>query len=199
MWDKKPAGEWTVEEALQVVQDSPWARTVTLLDPSIRGERLARLAPRNRGSSVPPDYPLVHYLVRWESARPVAEAFARLEELGETTGAQFQSPAPRQPADRYVVTVKTTRPPRDGGDLFDGFGEDELAERAELKCNGVTVGAAEARPSGVGANAAVHFFFPRRHEDEPLLQKQREKVEFSFRGRRFTLKRKFTLESRWLD
>src|SRR5207302_11120258 len=57
-------------------------------------------------------------LVRWESATPVAQAFARLAELGERPAAAFQAPPPRLPADRYVVTAVLERA---GGKGFDPF------------------------------------------------------------------------------
>src|SRR5262249_53962822 len=50
--------------------------------------------------------PWAGILVRWESAAPVAQAFARLEELGEGAVVSFQAHGPRLPDDRYVITVK---------------------------------------------------------------------------------------------
>jgi len=54
--------------------------------------------------------PSTAFLVRWESAVPVNQAFARLEELGERTLAAFLAQAPRIPGDRYVLTVKLDQP-----------------------------------------------------------------------------------------
>ena len=45
------------------------------------------------------------YLIRLESAAPVAAAFQRLKELRLESMAKFQAPPPRLPADRYVITV----------------------------------------------------------------------------------------------
>ncbi len=54
--------------------------------------------------------PSTAFLVRWESASLVKQAFARLEELGEHTLVAFLAQAPRLPADRYVITVKLDQP-----------------------------------------------------------------------------------------
>src|SRR5207253_9545603 len=35
-WKRKPASEWTVEEALKVLQDSPWARKQAVAAPRPR-------------------------------------------------------------------------------------------------------------------------------------------------------------------
>src|SRR3989442_6476924 len=35
-WKRKPASEWTVEEALKVLQDSPWARKQVVAAPRPR-------------------------------------------------------------------------------------------------------------------------------------------------------------------
>lgn len=219
-WEKKPAATWTLEEALKVVQDSPWAHEELVVppgwlrgrganrnaawrnrhnDPLLQGAPERRMPRPSRGPVIRRDeFPRAGYLVRWESARPVVEAFARLKELGERASANFQSPPPRLPEDRYVITVKTTRPPPRGPDLFDRLGKKELRERARLKTQRGRVAPVEVERSGLGANAAVHFFFARSYEGEPLLRPAGEKVEFRFEGRRFTLKTKFALKGSFL-
>ncbi|MFQ5695437.1 MAG: hypothetical protein ACE5HB_05565, partial [Terriglobia bacterium] len=212
-WKTTPPAKWTVEEALQVLTNSPWAKEKHFALPRVRaragttialsggGHRsLQRRLPQDLpGLSEPPlspaDFGQAAYLVRWESARPVADAFARLEELGQTASARFQAPPPRRPADRYVITVKTTRPATNHSDLFDGLDERELKQRARLATSRGRLTPLEVERSGVGASAAVHFLFAREWKNQPLLSEQREKVEFRFQGKRFTLKHKFTLES----
>lgn len=218
-WKQKPPSEWTVEEALKLVQDSPWAKqvgsprfrteiTVTIRlgncrqDPSrpqspcgTAGETLPGRQPGEPLPSEPSaDHATPVYLVRWESAEPVVQAFARLEELGERLTAQFQAPPPRLPGDRYVITVKTLRPPQSGRDAVEGLDDMELRAGAWLKCGLVVVEPLEVERSGIGASAAVHFFFPRTHAGKPLLRGKRPLAEFRFGSARLTLTSKFTLD-----
>lgn len=202
-WREKPASAWTAEEALQVLLDSPWSKTKVALS-SLRARR-AYQAKQRPNIEAPPgiptdrvplasDHPLESYLVRWESARPVAAAFGRLRELGEETSAEFQAPPPLLPADRYVVTIKTVQPPVAGPDVIEGFEAGELLRRAKLKTQRGEISPVEVARSGVGASAAVHFFFDRQHKGQPLLRPRSEVVEFAFKGERMTLKQKFQLE-----
>jgi hypothetical protein len=134
------------------------------------------------------------YLVRWESALPIKQAWVRLKELGELAMAHFQAPTPRLPEDRYVVTVKTTRPPDPEPDIFLGLTEEDLRGRAQLKTPAGIVHPLEAERSGVGAAAAIHFFFPRLVEGQPLFRPGRQTAEFSFECRHAVLRSKFTIE-----
>lgn len=219
---KKPPSQWTDEEALQVVRDSPWANEEILAKPLyvvVGGEDTSTNigeprtgGRRNPSPPLPPlmerppdpsqplppskrdDSGLVSYLVRWESSRTVQAAFARLRELGLDTTAEFHSPSPRVPTDRYVITVKTTEPVNRGPDLFDGLKPGDLLQRARLRTRQGEVAPAEIVRSGKGANAAVHFLFPRQAKGKPLLQSEKERAEFEFQGLQFNLKSKFELE-----
>lgn len=203
-WREKPASAWTAEEALQVLLDSPWAKTKVALS-SLEARRAYRASQRPSPPEGSPEFPtsrvalatdlpLETYLVRWESARPVAAAFERLRELGEQTSAEFQAPPPILPADRYVVTIKTLQPPPAGPDVIEGLEAGELLRRARLKTPRGELNPIEVARTGVGASAAVHFFFVRHHKGQPLLRARSEVVEFVFKGQRMTLKQKFHLE-----
>jgi len=202
-WREKPASAWTAEEALQVLLDSPWAKTKVALSSlqARRAYQAKQKSNRETSAGVPTDrvslagdHPLESYLVRWESARPVASAFERLRELGQETSAEFQAPPPVLPADRYVVTIKTLQPPPAGPDAIEGFEAGELLRRARLKTHRGDINPIEVARSGVGASAAVHFFFVRQHKGQPLLRARSEVVEFQFKGKRMTLKQKFRIE-----
>lgn len=232
-WRKKPPSAWTVDEALKVVQNSPWAHEKVVVAPLLipkarpagsdggaaaaddlpppaeapaepmptsprRGQRPSEAARR----PLPPGpwtFNTAEYLVRWETAWPVAEAFQQLEALGEHASAQFQAPTPRRPADRYVVTVKTTRPAALGADIFAHLSEQQLREAARLKTSRGAVPPLETERSGVGANAAVHFFFPRIYQGRPLLREGNDTVEFQFVTKQFRLATKFRLETKLLN
>lgn len=128
VWDQKPPREWTQEEALAVVTDSPWAQQVTLLQ--VTGRKLGvfgsganaytvvyqedpKLPPRN--FSVPPDRiepELVRavYAVRWSSAAMVQQALAQLKELAPVL-VEAQAPPSELSPDHYVITVRVVEPP----------------------------------------------------------------------------------------
>jgi len=205
-WKKKPASEWTAKEALTVVQDSPWAKELNIVHPR-QVVSVGTIGPADVESTLPPEaqrdpnrepprlpphQPLTRasYLVRWESAGPVEDAFARLEELGERKKALTEAPAPRLPENRYVVTVRILEPAEPGPDLFDDPSLDTLRKRARLKTRHGEVAAAEAERSGT---AAVHFFFHRDFSGKPLLEGGRERVEFHFRDERFNLEAEFEI------
>lgn len=138
------------------------------------------------------------YQVRWESARPVREAFARLKTLGEAATANFQSPPPSVPENQYIVTVKTVRPPKAGREPFERAGDRALRAAARLKAQAGEVQAVKVERSGLGANAAVHFFFPRTAGTAPFVGAGGERVEFTVELRHIRLKSKFRVEPEWL-
>ncbi|HXE75365.1 MAG TPA: hypothetical protein VNN18_07000 [Candidatus Xenobia bacterium] len=217
VWNEKAASAWTADEALEIVTDSPWAKSKAVMSgrhavragsPQPRPARSSRDRGPTSQAPAPPsgqdwalgpdDIPVETYLVRWESAKPVAEAFARLRELGLETSAEFQSPPPLLPGNRYVITVKTLEPPHSGKDLLEGLEPAELIQRARLKTRRGEVPPVEVGRSGVGANAAVHFLFPRERDGQPLLRGPSEVVEFVFKAPRQTLKQKFRVEREWV-
>jgi hypothetical protein len=142
--------------------------------------------------------PWAGILVRWESAAPVAQAFARLEELGEGPAAGFQAPAPRLPADRYVITVKVEEA---GGKGFEPFAVTPTgtpALVATLKTRRGIVAPLELEFTGAGASASVRYFFPRTLGGAPLLGPGRDWAEFTLLAAGFAVHTKFTLDPEFL-
>ncbi|MFQ5816995.1 MAG: hypothetical protein ACE5H2_03435 [Terriglobia bacterium] len=198
-----PAELPTLEETLEILRDSLWAQEKFILILTGRLTDKPFLVGRMRvpGGTSPERLPAI-YLVRWESAKPVTQAFARLAELGEHTLAQFLAQPPSGPVDLdseyYVITVKAKEPPRPSSyDLFAGFMAAELQERAELRTSRrLSVQAERVLRTGVGAAAAVHFYFPRAGEARPLIAAGEDWVEFFFTARHSTtLKVKFKREA----
>ena len=213
LWKVKAPERWTVDEALGVLQHSPWAREHDVSMPWLlpRKPTYAPRASLTPGRPAPQD-PIpaewrrsesrftdwARYRVRWDSARPVQDAFARLFELGEDLAAEFQSPPPSRPGDRYVITVKAVRPPQMGREPLELLGDRKLLEAARLKTRKGEVKAAEVARTGMGANAAVHFYFPRTLGGAPLVGVEGERVEFKLELRQISLKSKFRLEPEWV-
>jgi len=222
-WKHKPPAQWTSAEALKVVRHSPWAKVDVVvflrqdsqaafsiptgtkhcdpdaIDPNGNCAQKGRIeAPID--SSQEPDAaprltPSTAFLVRWESAGPVAQAFARLGELGERAVVAYQAETPRLPADRYVITVKVDQPGRAGFEPFAVTPAGKPVLRATLKTSRGTVSPLEVEFTGTGASSSVHFFFPRTVDGAALLGSGRETAEFSMQGNGFAVRNKFALDS----
>ncbi len=221
-WKKKPAAEWTLAQTLKVLQQSPWAHQevfpVSILEemPSLsfptgtrhcdpdaidqngncmqKGRVEMPLDASQRPDAAPLLTPSWAVLIRWESAGPVKQAFARLAELDAKAAAEYQSPPPRMPADQYVVTVKMVQSGKFTVDPFAPGPEGKPGWQATLKTSRGAIPAVKTEYSGAGASAAVHFFFPRTVGGAPLLGPRREQVEFILKGPKLTIKSRFTLE-----
>ncbi len=226
-WKLKPPAQWSREEALKLVRRSPWAKEEVVVflrqetqaafsvptgtkhcDPDAidqngnclqKGRIEAPVDSSQSPDAAPRLTPSAAFLVRWESAAPVIQAFARLQELGERAAAAFQAPAPRLPADRYVITVKLEQPGRSGFEPFAVTPAGSPGLRATLKTHHGTVAPSEVEFTGAGTNSAVHFFFPRTLDDAPLLGPGRDSAEFNLQGRGFAVHSKFTLDPEFLQ
>lgn len=225
-WKHKPSAQWSSAEALKVVRHSPWAKIEIVVflrqdgdaafsvptgtkhcDPDAidangnclqRGRIEAPLDPSQQMDAAPKLTPSAAFLVRWESAEPVAGAFARLEELGERAVVAYQAETPRLPADRYVITVKLEQPGRAGFEPFAIAPAGKPVLHATLKTSHRTVAPLEIEFTGTGASSAVHFFFPRSVDGAPLLGVGHQTAEFSLRGTGFAVRSKFGLDSEFL-
>jgi hypothetical protein len=210
-WKRKPPSQWTADEALQILKSSPWtkqepvATSAVTCDPdnydangNCRDLRfqIPREPKRRRGREISDThFNIAIYLVRWDSAPEVAAAFARLEALGERASAVFRSPPPRRPKDRYVITMNVVQPAKDSGDPFALREDANEKEPVRLKTSRGTFVPLETEHSGVGANEALHFFFPREQDGRPILDSKGDTVEFVFEGKKVSVKCKFSLDA----
>jgi hypothetical protein len=226
-WKHKPPAQWSLAEALKVVRRSPWARLDVVVflrqesqaaysiptgtkhcDPDAidqngnclqKGRVEAPIDSSQQLDAAPKLSPSAGFLVRWESAAPVSQAFARLDELGERAAAAFQARTPRLPADRYVITVKLEQPGRAGFEPFAVTPGGKPVLRATLKTRRGTVAPLEVEFTGAGTSSSAHFFFPRTFDGAPLLGSGRDSAEFKLQGVGFAVRSKFRLDSEFLD
>lgn len=225
-WKHKPPAQWSATEALKLVRRSPWAKLEVVVFSEKEAEAAYSVSTGTRHcdtdaidangkctqkerieapvdssrqlDAAPLIKPWAGFLVRWESAAPVAQAFARLEELGEREVAAFQTPTPRLPADRYVITVKLEQPGRKSFEPFAVMPAGKPVLVATLKTRRGLVRPLEVEFTGTGATSSVHFFFPRMVDDAPLLGPGRDWVEFTLLGAGFAVHSKFTLDAEFL-
>jgi hypothetical protein len=213
-WKRKPPSQWTADEALQILKSSPWTKQEPVATSPVRCDpedydangncrdlrfQLPREPKRRRGREIPDArFNIAIYLVRWDSAPEVAAAFARLEALGEHASAVFRSPPPRRPPDRYVITMNVVQPAKDSGDPFALREDNKEKEPVRLKTSRGTFAPLETERSGVGANEALHFFFPRVQDGKPILDAKGDTAEFVFEGKKVFVKSKFSLDAKSL-
>lgn len=226
-WKHKPPAQWSAAEALKLVRRSPWARLEVVVfaqketeaafsiatgtrhcDPDAidqngncmqKGRVEAPVDSSRQMDAAPLIKPWAGILVRWESAAPVAQAFARLEELGEGPAAWFQAPAPRLPADRYVITVKVEEAGRKGFEPFTITPSGKPVFVATLKTRRGIVVPLEVEFTGAGASSSVHYFFPRTLDGTSLLGPGRDWAEFTLLAAGFAVHTKFTLDPEFLS
>ena len=225
-WKHKPPAQWSAPEALKLVRRSPWAKLEVVVFSEKEAEAAYSVSTGTRHcdtdaidangkctqkgkieapvdssrqlDAAPLIKPWAGFLVRWESATPIAQAFGRLEEIGEREAAAFQAPTPRLPADRYVITVKLEQPGRKSFEPFTVMPAGKPALVATLKTRRGLVRPLEVEFTGTGATSSVHFFFPRTVDDAALLGPGRDWAEFTLLGAGFAVHSKFTLDAELL-
>ena len=226
-WKHKPPAQWSAAEALKLLRRSPWARLEVVVFGQNEAEAAFSIATGNKHcdpdaidqngncmqkgrieapvdssrqiDAAPLIKPWAGILVRWESAAPVAQAFARLQELGEGLASAFQAPTPRLPEDRYVITVKLEQAGRKGFEPFAVTPAGKPALAAKLKTRLSTVAPLEVEFTGTGATSSVHFFFPRSLDGAPLLGPGYDWAEFTLLGAGFVVHCKFSLDPEFLS
>ena len=175
-WKEKPAQEWTREEAMAVLTDSSWAKEVVVSYFSGRFveevKREERLYVGGRGKGTirtattrvhrQPELAEARYMVWWSSAAIVQQARQRLRQVAPRAVTEFHAPPPVLSLEEYVLTVRVVRPPaQPTNHLFQGLGEGELIEGAELRTNRkLTFKPTRVVRDGLGAGTSLSFFFP---------------------------------------
>jgi hypothetical protein len=173
----KPAAEWTEAQALQVLNDSPWAHQVqatmqaTLcnyehpafpgLYPEEAAQRLDALSPQAAAESVAPDR--AEYVVRLNSVKPMQAAAERLIGMGEKYSGYKEGfglepgSKPTNLADRdynladeltFSVILKQTGP---SGESFRDYALPEDRVKHFWECSGIRT--ADGQYHGIVARA----------------------------------------------
>jgi len=226
-WKHKPPAQWSSLEALKLLRRSPWTKVAVVIfmrrdaeadfsvptgtrhcDPDAinangdcmqKGRVEAPIDSSRQSDAAPVITPSAAILVRWESAKPVAQAFARLQELGDHAAAEFQAPTPRLPADQFVITLKLEQPGRAGFEPFVVTTAGKPALHATLRTRQGTVSPLAVEFTGTGTNSSVHFFFPRALDGAPLLGPARDSADFNVQGAGFALHARFTLDLEFIQ
>ncbi len=194
-WKDRAVAEWTENEAVGFLSESPWSKEVTVWQ--LTGEKVNQVvrqqnrvyqdAPgeipatvRSQAESVEAGTVDAHYRVRWVSATVARQAWERLRELNPALAEQF-APPEAAPAE-HVLTLRVVEPPPEPTRaIFAGMAETKLVKRATLRTSGKrTLTAQRAMRHGMGAAEAVSFYFARAENGQATLPAGTEWAEFGF-------------------
>jgi hypothetical protein len=207
-WNKKPYDEWSENEALKVLNDSPWGQTQIFTDTSQMFDR-GRRADSNQSRVA--DVFQVNFRIRFLSAKPIRQAISRVmqlqqgETMSEDLAAQLKSFASGEFPDYVVVTVTAEAPKpsnysRDADSLLRKLTTAELKNRTYLLVKGgerVFLQEYQSpRPDGLGAR----FVFPRVVNDKPVISSDNGEVQFySELSGAFTLNMRYKVKDMMYD
>ena len=178
-WKEKTLGQWSQEELLKLLNDSPWTKEDDILHLTRRRRRVFR---SERFQIVLLRLPAT-YAVRWSSATIIQRGLERLREITPVL-AIMQAPPPELSPQHYVLTVRAVKPPHRTPDIFSGLSEEELLQAAELRIDrGRRLKPGKVQRHGLGAGEGISFFFPRQVDGQPTLPPGTKQVEFRFEGR----------------
>lgn len=182
-WKKKPAAQWTREEAVEFLSKSPWAKEVEVWHLTGRQVRETMRQQTQTYSDAPGEPPVQvssttstlapeqvegRYRVAWTSAEIVRQGWERLKQLDPALAEMFEPPA-ASPT-HHVVTVRVAKPPEGAPTIFAGADPEGWRARAVLRgSNKREVRAEQAVVHGTGAAAAVSFLFPRAENGQATL------------------------------
>jgi hypothetical protein len=209
VWNTKVSSVWTEADANLILNNSPWAKQVKTKTQAgaqrvMRPGRSGGMGRRGGIGYPGGGYPggggggwggagqaPMNVLVRWESARPVQEAEARLKSLHSPPDAKTESHAAGF-QNHYVVTVIGLRAAggRDGGGSRQV--RDQLLTTTQLVIkNRAPIGPDDVKVISEGGSNQIEFFFPR---DSPISAADKEVTFHSVIGR-MTVENKFQLKA----
>ena len=181
----KPWTEWTKKDVEKMLSDSSWAQTQIDTDTS---EMTWSTAPRPAGSMGAVNQATsVNYYIRFVSAKPIRQAYARLAELDSANTPQ-QLKAARDFIDdakfEQMVSVSVDCMTKDGryyGPAFQAFGSaitSTLRNNTFLELKGgKRIFLQEYQPPAVGGIGAI-FNFPRLVDGKPIVEAKSGDIRF---------------------
>ncbi len=193
-WDEKKFTEWSEKEARRVIENSPWARPVSLPD-----EKAGAINMNVGGLAGTPgeivkgsQTPSVTAVLRWHSALPVKQAVARLRFGAEAGTSPEAAKTLSRQEDRYVLG-------------FVGFPAgllkndpakvEELKKKIRLKIkNKPEIPASHVQVERRGNLTDLYIFFPKGQDGSPLIEMRDNEVEVEVGFESRTVRRKFKLK-----
>ena len=189
-WETKPFASWSDKEVQEVMNDSPWSRSVNVVMNSVRAGRSGGGAESDgarggggRGGGFPVAPPQMKLLISWRSALPMKLAAVRIQ-IGE--GAAVTSEG-QQVLDhvetQYIVTLS-------GVSMRFARSLSSMKGTTFLKHGSRMIPAAGIEAQQGQATLVVIYGFSR---DEPITVEDKD-VEFITKLGDFDIKKKFNLK-----
>jgi len=181
-WEETEFTAWSDKDVEQMMNDSPWAKRLTVRFPRTpRESRGGRFGGFRPGTSTPQ----TRLVIQWQSAQPIRQAMVRRRiGQGGTVDPAVQDLL-SQSSPGYVVAV-TGVPGQ-----FGGLTPEALMAEARLERKGKSpIVPVQAQPQRAGRGVAVVYFFPK---DDAIVLEDKE-VEFITKVGGVTIKKEFTLE-----
>ena len=181
-WEETELTAWSDKDVEQMMNDSPWAKRLTVRFPRTpRESRGGRFGGFRPGTSTPQ----TRLVIQWQSAQPIRQAMVRGRiEQGGTVDPEAQVFLD-QSSPGYVVVV--TGLPGQFGRLT----PEALMAEARLERKGKSpIVPAQAQPQRAERGVTIVYIFPK---DDAIVLEDKE-VEFITEVGDVTIKKKFTLE-----
>ena len=181
-WEETEFTAWSDKDVEQMMNDSPWAKRLTVRSPRTpRESRGGRFGGFRPGTSTPQ----TRLVIQWQSAQPIRQAMVRGRiEQGGTVDPEAQVFLD-QSSPGYVVVV--TGLPGQFGRLT----PEALMAEARLERKGKSpIVPAQAQPQRAERGVTIDYIFPK---DDAIVLEDKE-VEFITEVGDVTIKKKFTLE-----
>ena len=213
-WEEKPFTQWSEQEAMKLLSESPWARTQTVMAGVLGGQQQSNSSrvkdiPRvqsagtnsgaglsqtgvsfGAGDSVP-------LFVRWHSSARIRQALGRLGQLQQNVPEAEVRKFAEAPVEDYQIAVT--------GPMLDAFNQLTLASLQEKtfltskknKAKKIALKKYEApkdRQDGVAM-----FSFSRLIDGKPALTPEDDEVEFVAQGSKINLKASFKIAKMMSD
>lgn len=219
-WEEKPFTQWTEQEAMKLISNSPWARPLSVLG-SILG---AGQAVGNRSSELPnvatagggrssaaamsagtvmgqaggfaPGDPVPVY-IRWLSSVRIRQALGRLGQIQSNSPDAEARRLAEQPMEDYQIGVIAPVM-----DTFDALSLEDFKQKTFLtskkdRAKRISLKGYTA-PKGRSDGVAL-FSFSRLLDGKPTFGPEDQEVEFSAQGGKITLKASFKLAKMMAD
>lgn len=217
-WEKKPYTQWSREEALRILQDSPWTKNYReggAVSPYDTGPRSSPGAagtggaPSTGSSSDPtsggttgtprtestfPDPSLSRggsgsvYFISWYSATPVRQALVRLSQLKGSVPEEQANATLNAPQPNYIIAVS-------GNDLrlLENVSPEEMKKLAYLKTSSGQdkVYISEYMPPSSQRGQSALFIFPKEVNGHPVLTDKDKEVTFNLELKGKPIRAKF--------